>query len=80
MGLSNLIVSNKPLGDQVGKGDGKLDQVYPNNLSNNYYIFKESDTEKLAVSMEMLKQLKGNVPNNSYVSGGKKKDKSFVGA
>ncbi|CAI2383649.1 unnamed protein product [Moneuplotes crassus] len=58
---------------QGGKSDEKIDKYYPPNLSNNYYIFKESDTEKLAVSMEMLKQLKGNVPNNHYVSSKKKK-------
>ena len=49
---------------EIGKPASKIDQ---------YYIFKESDTEKLAVSMEMLKQLKGNVPNNHYAGTAKKK-------
>lgn len=38
-----------------------------------YYVFKESDTETLAVSVEMLKQLKGNVAGQHYVGAVKKK-------
>jgi hypothetical protein len=38
-----------------------------------YYVFKESETETLAVSVEMLKQLKGNIAGNYSVGAGKKK-------
>jgi hypothetical protein len=39
----------------------------------NYIVFKESDTEKLAVSVEMLNQLQKGLSTNHYFGSAKKK-------
>jgi len=60
----HIDTSIKNIISDMGKPDSQADQ---------YYVFKESDTEKLAVSVNMLKQLKGNVASNHYVGKNKKK-------
>lgn len=62
----------------VGDSKGSMHSTYntahkSQQNPENIFVFKESSTEKLALSLEMLKQLKGGIPTNQSLWNANKK-------